>query len=82
MSLAIVSGGKHALLVGDLIHGPTQVTETEWALSFDMDQDTAAQSRRAMLDRAQSEDAIMGICHHSGFGRVVLAEGRRYWQGL
>jgi glyoxylase-like metal-dependent hydrolase (beta-lactamase superfamily II) len=82
MSLPIVSGGQHALLVGDLIHGPTQITETEWALSFDMDPATASQSRRAMLDRAEREDAILGICHHSGFGRVVLAEGRRYWQGL
>ena len=24
----------------------------------------------------------MGICHSTGFGRVVRTEGRRYWQAL
>ncbi|MFQ6026450.1 MAG: MBL fold metallo-hydrolase [Dehalococcoidia bacterium] len=82
MSLAIVSGGQRAFILGDLIHGPAQVTETEWALSFDMDPDTAVQSRRSILERVEAENAIIGICHQTGFGRVVLAEGRRYWQGL
>ena len=80
MSLAIVSGGQRAYILGDVFHGPTQVTETDWRFSFDMDADQGAATRAAMIDRAESEDAIMAICHHGGFGRVIRTEGRRYWQ--
>ena len=42
----------------------------------------AVQTRIGMLDRAEAEDATLAICYHSGFGKVVRAEGRRYWQGI
>ena len=32
--------------------------------------------------RAEAENAVMAICHHDGFGRVVRVEGRRYWEGI
>ena len=80
MSLAIVSGGQRAYIMGDVFHGPTQITETDWRFSFDMDADQGIATRTAMIERAEAEDAIMAICHHGGFGRVVRAEGRRYWQ--
>ena len=82
MSLAIDSGGEKALVMGDVFHGPAQVSEPSWVFAFDADPDTAVQSRNRMLDRAQAENAIMAMCHLSGFGRIVLQEGRRYWQGL
>ena len=80
MSLAIVSGGQRAYILGDVFHGPAQITETSWKFSFDMDGDQGVATRTAMIERAESEDAIMAICHHGGFGRVARAEGRRYWQ--
>ena len=82
MSLAIDSGGEKALVMGDVFHGPPQVSEPSWVFAFDADPDTAVQSRSRMLDRAEAENAIMAICHSTGFGRIVLQEGRRYWQGL
>ena len=82
MSLAIDSGGEKALVMGDVFHGPPQVSEPSWVFAFDADPDTAVQSRSRMLDRAEAENAIMAICHSTGFGRVVPQEGRRYWQGL
>ena len=82
MSLAIDSGGEKALVMGDVFHGPPQVSEPSWVFAFDADPDTAVQSRSRMLDRAEAEKAIMAICHSTGFGRVVSQEGRRYWQGL
>jgi len=82
MSLAIDSGGEKALVMGDVFHGPPQVSEPSWVFAFDADPDTAVQSRNRMLDRAEAENAIMAICHSTGFGRIVLQEGRRYWQGL
>ena len=80
MSLAVVSGGQRGYILGDVFHGPAQVTETGWKFSFDMDADQGVATRAAMVERAESEGAIMAICHHGGFGRVVRAEGRRYWQ--
>ena len=82
MSLAIDSGGEKALVMGDVFHGPPQVSEPSWVFAFDADPDTAVQSRNRMLDRAEAENAIMAICHNTGFGRIVSQEGRRYWQGL
>ena len=82
MSLAIVSGGERALIMGDVFHGPSQVSEPDWVFSFDSDSAMAVQTRRSMLDRAEAENATMAICHHSGFGRVVRTEGRRYWQAV
>ena len=82
MSLAIDSGGEKALVMGDVFHGPPQVSEPSWVFAFDADPDTAVQSRSRLLDRAEAENAIMAICHSTGFGRVVSQEGRRYWQGL
>ena len=82
MSLAIVSAGERAFIMGDVFHGPAQVTETDWVFHYDVDPELAVQTRRRMLDRVEAEDAAMAICHHSGFGRVVRVEGRRYWQAL
>ena len=48
----------------------------------DMDPDLAIRTRRQMIERAEAEEAIVGICHHTGFGRIVRSEGKRYWQGI
>jgi hypothetical protein len=70
------------LILGDVFHNPAQVTETEWVFSFDADPALAVQTRESMVDRAEAENAAIGICHTAGFGRVMRAEGRRYWQAV
>lgn len=80
MSLAVVSGGERAYILGDVFHGLAQITETGWKFSFDMDAEQGAATRAAMIDRAEAENAVIAICHHGGFGRVIRADGRRYWQ--
>ena len=82
MSMIVNSGGERAFIMGDVFHGPAQVTETDWVFHYDMDPDRAGQTRRGMLDRAELESAAIAICHHSGFGRVIREGGRRYWQAL
>ena len=82
MSMIVNSGGERAFIMGDVFHGPAQVTETEWVFHFDTDPDRAGRTRRQMLGRAESENAAIAICHHSGFGRVIRESGRRYWQAL
>jgi glyoxylase-like metal-dependent hydrolase (beta-lactamase superfamily II) len=84
MSLAIVSRGERALIMGDVALHPAQVTETRWATIFDMDQQLAAETRRQVLDRAETESSILMAGHfpEPGFGQLVRIDGRRYWQGF
>jgi glyoxylase-like metal-dependent hydrolase (beta-lactamase superfamily II) len=84
MSLALVSGGQRALIMGDVAIHPAQVTEPSWSVLFDMDQALAARVRRQFLDRVEAEGATLVACHFPapGFGRLVRLEGRRYWQGV
>ena len=82
MSLIINSGGHSAYLMGDVFHGPAQVTETNWVFRFDMDSGQAGRTRRDILERAEQENATIAICHYSGFGKVIQENGRRYWQAL
>lgn len=84
MSLAIVSGGQRALIMGDVAIHPAQITETDWSMRLDMDQPLAAQVRRQVLDRVEAEHTTLVACHfpEPGFGHLVRVEGRRYWQGL
>ena len=80
MSLEVVSGGERAYIMGDVFHSPAQITETEWVFAFDMDAAQAVETRRRMIERAETDEAFMAICHHGAFGRVIRAGGRRYWQ--
>ena len=84
MSLAIVSGGERALILGDVACHPAQITETYWSMALDMDQEVAAQVRKQVLDRVEAEHSTLVACHfpEPGFGHLVRVEGRRYWQGL
>lgn len=83
-SLLIVSGGERAILWGDAIVHPAQVTEPDWGFAFDMDGTRASRTRRQLLERVEAEGMTVAACHFPtpGFGRLVRLEGRRYWQGL
>ena len=50
MSLAILSAGESALLVGNVATNPAQVTEPDWVDAFDMHSNVARQSRIQMID--------------------------------
>jgi glyoxylase-like metal-dependent hydrolase (beta-lactamase superfamily II) len=83
MSLAIVSEGQRALIMGDVAVHPAQVTETDWIMRQDMDHPLAAQVRKQVFDRVEGEQMTLVVCHFAepGFGHLVRVEGRRYWQG-
>ena len=84
MSLAIVSQGQRAFITGDVANHPAQVTEPTWSSIFDSDGNQAAETRKWFFDRAASENATVVACHFPapGFGRIVVEQGRRYWQGF
>ena len=84
MSLAIVSGGQHAIIMGDVAGSPAQITELEWCHIFEMDPAQTAQTRRQLFDRLEEQNSILVTCHYPppGYGGLVRVEGRRYWQAL
>ena len=83
-SVLINSGGARAIITGDAIAHPIQVTEPEVGFSFEMDGPLAAETRRRLMDRIEAEGMTIAACHfpEPGFGRLIRLEGRRYWQGL
>ena len=84
MSLAIVSQGQRAMVMGDVAGNPAQITEMEWCHIFEMDPAQTVQTRRQLFDRLEAEDSILLTCHYPppGVGKLVRIEGRRYRQAI
>lgn len=82
MSVMVASGGERALIQGDVLIHPAQVTEEDWTPLFDGDPETAIKTRRQLLDQLEAEATMVISCHFTkpGFGRIVRTEGKRYWQ--
>ena len=83
VSVAIVSGGERALIIGDVAHHPVQLTETEWSVMFDLDKETAIKSRQAIVERIANDDAVLigGHFPPPGIGRLIMLDGRRIFRG-
>ena len=84
MSIMVSSQGERAIILGDAIHNQAQVNETDWESRADMDPEQTRITRGKLMEQLETED-ILGIIGHfpyPGFGKVVRAAGRRYWQPL
>ncbi len=83
ISVAIMSAGESAVIIGDVCHHPAQITEG-WSPVFDMNPALAMESREKLLQRIEADrmTVIAGHFPHPGFGRVVRVEGKRYWRAL
>ena len=84
MSVLVSSAGEQAIITGDVLVTPAQITRPEWASAFDMDPEAATQTRTALLDRLEAEGLRVITCHFPapGAGTIVRVEGRRYFQGV
>ncbi len=82
MSIMVASQGEEVLIQGDVLVHPAQVTEDDWNCHFDFDWPVATETRRKILNEAQSQGTRVVSCHFPapGFGRVVSRDGRRVWQ--
>jgi glyoxylase-like metal-dependent hydrolase (beta-lactamase superfamily II) len=83
-TIAIASAGEHGFILGDVAHHPAQITAPEHGPAFDVDPEQARASRRGLFDRAVEVNGLLIAGHFPppGFGRVAVADGRRYWQGV
>ncbi len=83
-SLAIVSGGEHGFILGDVVLSPIDTERPELKNGFDWNHDMARETRLRTLERLERENALVGASHlpPPGLGRFVRAEGRRVWVAL
>ena len=83
-SFLISSQGERAVITGDAIHSRAQTQETHWSPRADSKPDISAESRKNLLERIESDNAMLISGHFPapGFGKLVRLEGRRYWQAI
>ena len=81
MSVLVSSQGESALIQGDVLIHPAQVTEDDWNCHFDYDWPLSTVTRRKVLDDLESHETQVISCHFPapGFGTVRRSKGRRYW---
>ena len=81
VSVHIRSGGAEALITGDCIHHPVQMSRPDWCSSADVDQAQGQQTRESLLER-YVDDQILIIGTHFATptaGHVKHLEGGGYF---
>lgn len=78
----ISSSSARALLLGDVVHCPMELTDPEWALMQDVDAVAAGKTRPELSARIEDGATMVTAGHFPGlsFGRVLRNEYGRRWQ--
>ena len=81
VSVEIASGGQQALITGDCIHHPCQMTRTDWCSSADTDQAQGRATREALLERYAGDDTLIIGTHFATptAGHVKRLDSGGYW---
>ena len=75
IAVRISSGGREAVMSGDLMHHAVQCAEPDWSSCFCVDAAHSARTRRAFLDRYAETDTVVMPAHFPSpsVGRIVGA---------
>jgi len=81
VSVLIESEGSRALITGDCIHHPVQMTRTDWCSSADFDQDQGQTTRESLLKRYVDSDVLVIGTHFATptAGCIKSLEEGSYW---
>ena len=81
VSVRISSGGEDALITGDCIHHPCQMTRTDWCSSADTDQAQGLETRESLLERMVDTDVLVIGTHFATptAGHIKRREEGGYW---
>jgi glyoxylase-like metal-dependent hydrolase (beta-lactamase superfamily II) len=81
VSVRISSRGEEALITGDCIHHPVQMTRTDWCSSADYDRAQGQRTREDLLARYAESDVLVIGTHFATptAGRVRRRAGGGYW---
>jgi glyoxylase-like metal-dependent hydrolase (beta-lactamase superfamily II) len=76
MSVRISSGGKAAVITGDLMHHPSQIARPDWASKADTDPKAAGRTRRDFVERyADSGTVVLGTHFNAPTAGLIVREG-------
>jgi glyoxylase-like metal-dependent hydrolase (beta-lactamase superfamily II) len=80
-SVVISDGDERLIVLGDALHCPAQLTETEWQFAADVDPDLAKRTRAALLREADDPNTALLPMHFPGMtsARLLPATGTRRW---
>jgi glyoxylase-like metal-dependent hydrolase (beta-lactamase superfamily II) len=80
----VASAGQTALYIGDLAQHPLMLERLAWISSFDVLPLVALDTKKRILERAVTENALLVSVHcpPPGLGRLRPMDGRRKWETL
>lgn len=79
VSVVIESAGEQAVITGDLLHQPCQVSRPDWGSDFDSDGSHAETTRRSFLERfADSKVLVIGTHFGGPTAGWIVREGDGY----
>lgn len=81
VSVHITSSGEEALITGDCIHHPVQMTRTDWCSSADYDQEQGQLTRESLLERYADQDILIIGTHFATptAGHIKRLDAGGYW---
>jgi glyoxylase-like metal-dependent hydrolase (beta-lactamase superfamily II) len=84
LSLVVSSGTPRAIILGDVMHCPVQFDEADWSVVLDVDKELAKRTRERLMRELEDPSTISADGHFPDvvFGRVMPAQGKRYWRGI
>jgi len=79
VSVLIESRGESAVITGDLMHTPCQIGRPDWSCVYDSDQDAAAATRQAFVERfADTSTMVIGTHFGTPSGVLVHRDGSAF----
>ena len=81
VSVHITSAGQEALITGDCIHHPVQMTRTDWCSSADYDQAQGLDTRESLLECYVDSDTLIIGTHFATptAGHIKRLDTGGYW---
>ena len=81
VSVHLSSGGEEALITGDCVHHPCQMTRPDWCSTADFDQAQAIRTRESLLAKYVDADVLIIGTHFATptAGHIKRHQGGGYW---
>ena len=78
VAVGLTSQGQHAVMCGDLIHGPLQCVYPEWRYWADYDGEIAKKTRRQFLEASCADQRLVMTAHFPSpsIGHVIDNAGK------
>jgi glyoxylase-like metal-dependent hydrolase (beta-lactamase superfamily II) len=81
-SIAVISSeGERAMLLGDVIHCPLELMDSDFTIMADLDPALAHRSKQLIAQEIENQNVHVASSHFPGlrFGRLLAGEGKKYW---